>query len=192
MLQRLPERPVPRSLPPRPAYGAKPVGALVPAVTRQAFQRFGFSTASLLTEWSRIIGPDLARVAVPDRVKWPRRREREQDEDDTALSREGATIVLRVDGPRAVEVQYKSQLIKDRINAYFGYAAISTVRVMQAPLTASRCEDHQPTRCREHRSTPGSTPKPDLSEIAQPDLRHALTRLHAAVTGHVPRRNVVG
>ena len=74
------DRPVPRSAQPRPAWGARAVGSLVPRVTRSAFEKFGFSTATLITEWATIVGPDLARLTAPERVKWPRLAERAPDE----------------------------------------------------------------------------------------------------------------
>ena len=48
--------------------------------------------------------------------------------------RPGATLVLRVDGARALDVQYKARQIIERINAYFGYAAVAELRIVQAPM----------------------------------------------------------
>ena len=47
---------------------------------------------------------------------------------------EGATLVLRVDGPRAIEVQHRSGKILDRVNTYFGYRAVAEMRILQAPV----------------------------------------------------------
>jgi hypothetical protein len=43
-------------------------------------------------------------------------------------------LVLRVEGPRAIEVQHRSGQILERVNAYFGYRAIAEMRILQAPV----------------------------------------------------------
>ena len=53
-------------------------------------------------------------------------------------ARPGATLILRVDPARALDVEYKARQIIERINAYFGYRAIAELRILQAPLPARR------------------------------------------------------
>jgi hypothetical protein len=43
-------------------------------------------------------------------------------------------LFLRVEGPRALEIEYKRAQLAERINAYFGYRAIADIRIVQAPL----------------------------------------------------------
>lgn len=186
-IARAPERAVPRPTSPRPAFGARAVGSYVPRVTKKSFEKFGFSTAALYTDWATIVGADLARMTAPDRVKWPR-RDGPADVDGDGASREGATLVLRVDGPRALEIQYKTRLIMDRINAYFGYAAISTIRILQAPLSEKAVADAVLQQRRTGSARP-PTAAPDLGDIACDSLRAALTRLHSGiVTPRHPNR----
>jgi hypothetical protein len=42
--------------------------------------------------------------------------------------------VLRVEGPRAIEVQHRSSQILERVNTYFGYRAVVEMRILQAPV----------------------------------------------------------
>jgi hypothetical protein len=111
----------------------KAVGSFVPSLTRKAFEKFGFSTATLLTDWAQIAGAELASYTVPDRLKWPRGGSAEGDELEP-VERRGATLVLRVDPARALDVEYRARQILERINAYFGYRAVETIRLVQAPL----------------------------------------------------------
>ena len=48
--------------------------------------------------------------------------------------RRGATLMLRVDPARALDVEYRARQIVERINAYFGYRAVETLRIVQAPV----------------------------------------------------------
>jgi hypothetical protein len=153
-------------------FGARAVGSFLPALTTKAFQRYGFSTVALITDWPAIVGGELARATAPERVKWRRSVETVDEEGGDARhsSRTGATLVLRVDGAKALAVQYEARQIIERINAYFGYAAIAELRLIQAPAAAAPRHE-TPAR------TPAAPLTREVSAIAHPGLRDALARL---------------
>jgi hypothetical protein len=132
------------SLPPSaPRFAAPPtarfvptktVGSFVPTLTKKAFEKFGFSAATLITDWARIAGTELAQYTMPDKLKWPRGADASGIYEDEG-ERRGATLILRVDPARALDVEYRARQIMDRINAYFGYRAVETIRLVQAPLS---------------------------------------------------------
>jgi hypothetical protein len=157
-------------------FGIKAVGSFLPRLTRKAFERYGFSTASLLTEWPMIAGRELAAFSAPERLKWPRGGERrEEDTGPAEKGRQGATLVLRVDGARALDVQYQARQIIERINSYFGYAAIAELRIVQAPVNAGPALAHPAAR---------AAPTPltqEVAHVADPGLRSALARLGAGI-----------
>jgi hypothetical protein len=150
-------------------FGAKAVGSFLPALTTKAFQRYGFSTVALITDWPAIVGGELARCTSPERVRWRRIPEAVGEEDVAeTTARSGATLVLRVDGAHALRVQYEARQIIERINAYFGYAAIAEVRLVQAPAPAPSLP---PSR------KPARPLTREVEAIAHPGLRDALARL---------------
>jgi hypothetical protein len=158
---------------PRYAYvPARAVGAYLPKLTRKAFETFGFSTVTLLTDWSTIVGEQVAGYAVPERIKWPRGAGATDDGEADARSRGGAVLVLRVDPARALDVEYKGQQILERINAYFGYRAVAELRLLQAPIAAVARPVPQPRR-----EIPAPCEAPELAGIADERLRGALQRL---------------
>ena len=175
-------RPSPAAPRPREAIGftprrggawAKAVGSFVPGLTRKAFEKYGFSAASLITDWPTIAGKELAAFTAPERLKWPRSARSSDDESDSG--RPGATLVLRVDPARALDVQYNGRQIIERINAYFGYAAIAELRILQVPVTAPLQAGPKPAQ---------AAPKPlaqEVASIADAALREALGRLGAGV-----------
>jgi len=163
----------------RAGLAAKSVGSFVPRLTLPAFQRFGFPAAAIVTDWEAIAGPELARFTVPERLRWPRAPDHaagdEFDSGSQSTQRRGATLVLRVDGPRAIEVQFMAGQIIERINVYFGYKAVSELRILQAPLPAhdqERAAKHEKTRPRSPANLPG---------IDNPKLRQALERLSSHI-----------
>ena len=153
------------------------VGAFVPGLTRKSFEKYGFSTATLLTDWTIIAGPELAGYTLPERLKWPRNVDAYEDVDVSQKGRPGATLVLRVDGPRAIEVQYQTTQIIERINAHFGYRAVADVRFIQAPLPQrnNHCatKEARPIADRDRPSIPGAP---------ESRLAAALARLEANIS----------
>jgi hypothetical protein len=155
------------------------VGSFVPKLTQKAFEKYGFSAATLLTDWTSIVGGDLASYTAPERLKWPRGVDAYGDVADGASGRPGATLVLRVDGPRALEVEHRARQILERINAYFGYRAVAEMRIVQAPIT--RRDAATPSiRKTAARPVPAAAPV-DLARVADENLRAALAKLQAGI-----------
>lgn len=159
---------------------AKAVGSLVPKVTRKAFEKYGFSTATLLMDWATIVGPELALISQPERLKWPRITDRDNPAEARAA---GATLVLRVDGSRAIDIQYRARQIMDRINVHFGYRAVSQIRIVQAPVEPAGPMAAAPTPRPRGRAAVESRPGPDMSGIADEGLRAALARMQDGIRG---------
>ena len=66
------------------------------------FKRQGFASTELVTRWREIVGPEIAEHAEPLKLQWRRTAEGEPTEP--------ATLVLRVEGPAAIEIQHQSKL----------------------------------------------------------------------------------
>jgi hypothetical protein len=150
----------------------------VPALTAKAFQKYGFSASTLVMDWSAIVGRDFAAVTYPERLTWPRTAARTVDDlQEPGSKRAGATLVVRVDGSQALEVQYSSRQLIERINAYFGYAAVAQIRIVQAPIRAEPAIPARPARV----SAPVEV---DVAGVSDPRLREALSRLAGQVAAH--------
>lgn len=159
----------------KPLGGVKSVGSFLPRLTSKAFEKFGFSTASLIMEWPAIAGRELAACTVPERLKWPRAAGEPGDEGEP-VPRRAATLVLRVDAACALDVQYQTRQIIERINAYFGYAAVGEVRLVQAPLGHVQRAIAPPQAV--------AAPAPltaEVESVADVGLRQALGRLGAVI-----------
>ncbi len=148
---------------------ARSVGEFLPALMRPAFEKYGFSSAAILTDWPALAGPELAAYTAPERLKWPR----QQSGDDSG--RGGATLILRVAGARALDVEYRRPQIIERLNAAFGYRAIAEIRVVQAPL------EKRAARAAPVRPEPDADRLAALSGIREERLRAAVARLASGV-----------
>ena len=158
----------------RAKFTGHTLGKFIGKLTKKAFEKHGFSAATLLTDWRTIVGSDIAAYTAPERLKWPRGVEAYSDVSDDGAGRPGATLVLRVDPVRALDVSYKSRQLIERINAYFGYKAVSELRFIQAPVAELQ---PQPPLARPR----PAAPTPQVQAVADDGLREALAKLEATM-----------
>lgn len=99
--------------------GFSRAGDAARALIRPTLSKRGFGESRILTEWESVAGADLAGLCRPLRV--------------TFAAREGygGTLVLGVLGARALEAQHRQPQIIERVNAHYGYRAISRIRLEQ-------------------------------------------------------------
>lgn len=89
----------------------------------------GFASADIVSAWPEIIGPRYGERVMPDRLIWPRRKS--ADGEDLA---EPATLVVHTDGPTAMLLSHETSQIIERINAFFGWAAVDRIKILQRPV----------------------------------------------------------
>ena len=109
---------------------AKPLSVLLSDVFSDAYAKQGFAARELVTRWAEIAGKDIAAHSEPMKIQWPRPVE--------GQAQEPATLVLRVEGPAALEIQHDSDVILQRVNRFFGWSAVGRLALRQAPLVAPR------------------------------------------------------
>ena len=154
----------------KPGYiSAKPLSVLLSDVFSDAYAKQGFAARELVTRWAEIAGPEVAAHSEPLKIQWPRPVEGQPQEP--------ATLVLRVEGPMALEIQHSSDVILARVNRFFGWSAVGRLALRQAPLS--------------RRKLPALPRPPDpkavakvaetLSAVEDEQVRAALARLGASI-----------
>jgi hypothetical protein len=118
--------------------------------------------------WAEIAGPEIAAHAEPIRIQWPRPVEGE----DTRT----ATLILRVDGPMALEIQHSADLILQRVNRFLGWNAVGKLALRQAPLSRRAAK---PPRAPDPAAIEQEAKQ--LGEVQDDALRDALARLGASI-----------
>jgi hypothetical protein len=94
-----------------------------------AMRRMGFASAALHMRWAEIVGPELARWSEPARLKWPARPEAADP-----ASAPAATLVVRVEGAFALELQHREKIVIERVNGHLGWRCIDRVQLMQTSV----------------------------------------------------------
>ena len=139
-----------------------------PALAKQ-----GFGEAGLILNWEDIVGARVARACEPVKLQWPPRPPKSPAE----RLPDPATLVLRVEGGFAIELQHLAPIVIERVNAHFGWACVGRVALRQGPLQR---------RAGKRRVPPVSAPaqaraEAAVGEVADATLRAALVRLGGRV-----------
>lgn len=151
----------------KPAKYARPLADLTTGLLAESFRKQGFASSELVVRWEAIVGAEVASHAEPLKIQWPRRVDGDEPQP--------GTLVLRVDGPAAIEIQHMSHVILERVNRYFGFAAIERIAIRQAPL---RGVEKKPVRSLDPKAVQAVA---DTLPDADEGLKMALARLGAAV-----------
>jgi hypothetical protein len=92
-------------------------------------------------------------------------------------AQEPATLVLRVEGPMALEIQHASDVILERVNRFFGWSAVGRLALRQAPLSRR----DRPVASRAPDANSVAKVAETLSSVEDEELRAALARLGASI-----------
>ncbi|HET9717249.1 MAG TPA: DciA family protein [Pseudolabrys sp.] len=146
----------------------RPLSDLLGSTLRDILKAQGFASTEIISRWTEIAGQDIAAHCEPLKINWPRSGGDKEPQP--------ATLVLRVEGPAALEIQHLSAVILERVNRFFGWRAVGRIAIRQAPL---------------HRRERPKSPAMDhaaaariaetLSDVQDDELRQALGRLGAAI-----------
>ncbi|MGA0615731.1 DUF721 domain-containing protein [Paracoccus sp. KR1-242] len=111
----------PDFLPRRRMRGFEAASQLVAQKVRAVGETRGFAVARLLTNWSEVVGPEIAAHARPVKISHGKGF--------------GATLTLLVSGARAPMVNMQLDTIRERVNACYGFNAVSRVTLTQTAPT---------------------------------------------------------
>lgn len=103
-------------------YGFKSASGLLQSRIRQASSARGFAETRLLTHWTEIVGAETAANAHPVKVGYGR-------------GGMGATLTILTTGAVAPMIEMQKEKIRERVNACYGYTAISRILITQTAPT---------------------------------------------------------
>lgn len=163
---------------PKPPRRAVSLADLVPNALGPVVARQGFAGAEVVARWEAIVGPEIALHTVPMKIMAPPRG----PATDPAAPPPLSTLVVRVEGAFALEVQHRTPEIVERVNAHLGWACIGALRLRQGPIAGFKREKRTrivpppPATADETARVKSAT-----ACVAEPALAAALDRLGRAV-----------
>ncbi|WP_341369114.1 DUF721 domain-containing protein [Yoonia sp. BS5-3] len=139
---------------------------------RKASEDRGFAVTRLLTHWPEVVGTATAQIATPVNVSYGK-------------GGMGATLTLLTTGAQAPMLEMQKEQIREKVNACYGYRAISRVRITQTAPTGFAEGRVAFAPAPKQRKTPDpavQSAAKDLSKhVEDNDLRAALAALGANV-----------
>jgi hypothetical protein len=105
-----------------PSKGFALTSSLLTQRIRKASESRGFAQSRLLTHWEEVVGDDIAKIARPVNVSYGRQGF-------------GASLTILTTGSNAPMVEMQKEQIRAKVNAVYGYNAISRVRITQTAPT---------------------------------------------------------
>lgn len=146
--------------------GFEPAFGLISPQVRKAGESRGFAIARLITHWTEIVGQDIANATRPVKV--------------SHRNSMGATLTLLIRGAAAPMIEMQKEQIRSKVNAVYGYNAVSRLVLTQTSATGFAEE-----QAGFHPAPPSKPPDPALQakaaratgEIHDPELKSALEQL---------------
>jgi hypothetical protein len=151
---------------PKRAMRARAVSDMVPSVGGAAFRRFGFVQSSIVSRWREIVGERYAGVSTPESIRFP------------IGKRSEGVLTLVVEGAHGPMMQHVAPVIVERVNRFFGYAAVARVAFKQGIVQVAKAKARiAPPSLRAIPADIGDS----LRGIADPELRNVLEALAQSV-----------
>ena len=108
------------------AFVPKTIGDSLKKINRDFSNKYGKIEYLIIAKWPKIVGQFFANHSEPDKIS--RIPDGENDTGDVIYSN---YLHINVSPVAAVEFQHFKDKIIDKINSYFGYKAISNIRLKQ-------------------------------------------------------------
>ncbi|HEX2524966.1 MAG TPA: DciA family protein [Geminicoccus sp.] len=141
---------------------------MVDVVVGPAARKRGLAAATLIADWTLVVGERLSSRCQPIKLTFQPGRQ------------SGGTLLLHAAASAALDLQFAERQVVERINAYYGFAAVARLKVVQAPPGRP-----VPRVRRAARSTPSSEQveklRADTEKVGDPQLAEALLRLGCSI-----------
>jgi len=151
-------------------YKPRTLADAVDKVARQSAGKDWGLYANLLDHWPEIVGTEYAQITTPVKISFPYQPQEAR--------RKNGVLTVKLPKGLAMEFSFKSDLIRQRVNSYFGYEAFARVALdpTALPLLAPKPpEKVDPSALQ--------ALKEQVAVIDNNELREALERFGEAMIG---------
>lgn len=106
-------------------FGPARLGLFTQRLVKPVFKNRGLMEGKIVTHWPQIVGEKFAHMSFAEKITFPKGKRSE------------GTLHLTVTSSGALLFQYAQDLILERVNTFFGYKALSKLRMIHG-LTLQR------------------------------------------------------
>lgn len=144
--------------------GASALSGVLKRLGGPALRRQSRLESGLIAEWPNIVGEFVAERSAPLRLTWPRGRDND------------AVLELGVESAIAPELQHLEPQILERINGYFGFAAVGRLKLTHGRPAGARPVPQSPAE-RDLSAEEKDALKAQVAPVAGEGLKRALEAL---------------
>lgn len=100
--------------------GLTPFSSDISSFAAKLLGKQGLMEMKIITSWENIVGPELAQFSIPEKISF------KKDERSN-----GVLHLIVSNGAFALEIGHKNSLILEKVNTFFGYNAVSQIKIFQ-------------------------------------------------------------
>ena len=155
------------------ATGLTNVSKIITPIAKQLLGQNGFFMVDLLSNWQALVGKNLATYALPVKLAFaPNSR------------RDGCLTIATIGGAFAMEIKQQERSLIAKINVFFGYEAISKIKIIQTANPEDFAIYKKPIENLQKNVVSVSEENyitELIKDIRSPELREALQKIGQAV-----------
>ena len=154
----------------------KKIGDTLGKVNRVFSNKYGKIEFLILSKWPQIVGSFFAEHSEPDKIS---RLTEDFDEFDQPIFK--SFLNVRVSPAAAVEFQHYKDTIIEKINSFFGYKAISDLRLQQNFIPKKKNEQPHKSMRFETNNNEKELVKKEMQNIKDKELEKSIVNLGLSI-----------
>ena len=111
-------------------FGPLRLGLFTQGLVKPVFKNRGLLEGKIITHWSQIVGDQISKIALAEKITFPKGQ------------RSDGTLHMVVTSSGALLIQYAQDLILERVNTFFGYKALTKLRLAHGLIP--KTEENKP------------------------------------------------
>lgn len=135
----------------------------------------GFIEVDIITNWDKIVGNELAKTTIPQQIDFKKNQRSN-----------GTLHIQTISGAFALELKHKEKNVIEKINTYFGYNAVSNLKIIQNSALFETFFDDKPLQ-NSKKNLVTKEEENYINEMTQdlenPKLKEILTKLGHNILG---------
>ena len=157
-------------------YVPKKIGETLAIINKNYSSKFGKIEFLILSKWTQIVGSFFADHSEPDKIS---RITEEFNEFDEPIYKN--FLHVRVSPAAAVEFQHYKDTIIEKINSYFGYKAISDLRLQQNFVPDKKIKHNINLDDQDLSEEEKASIKSEINNIKDKELEKSIVNLGASI-----------
>ena len=150
----------------KPYRGSKSLSHALDIVTKPVFLKRGFAENRIITDWAKIVGDHISSCSLPRKLTFAKDK------------KSNGTLYVEVSNSGfSAQMVYIEPMILEKIACYFGYKAVSKIKIIQNPQNTAQVENPKLSAKKEISDKASIKLEKSLENIEDEELKESLRSL---------------